>query len=63
MCGMMHGGNVLSWDWLMQGSPITWLFVFLGLTAVVALIMASAALARALVGFLGRLWRSRRAPA
>ena len=62
MCGMMHGGNVLSWGWLLQGSPITWIFVFLALTAVVALIMASATLARASVRFVGRLWRSRRVP-
>lgn len=63
MCGMMHGGNVLSWGWLLQGNLITWLVVFLALTAVVALIMASAALAQTMIRFLGRLWRSRRAPA
>lgn len=63
MCWMMQSRDVLSWGWLLEGSPITWLYVFLALTAVVALIMASAALAPILVRFLGRLWRSRRAPA
>lgn len=63
MCGMMGGGKVLSWGWLLHGNLITWIFIFLTLTAVVALIMASAALARTLIQFIGRLWRSRRAPA
>lgn len=63
MCAMMHGANVLSWGWLLHGGPITWLVVFLALTAVVGLILASAALVRALAGIVGRLWRSRQAPA
>ncbi len=63
MCGMMPGANVLSWGWLLNGSPVTWLFVFLGLTAIVALIMAAAALARTSIRFLGRHWRSRRVAA
>ncbi len=62
MCQMM-GGKTLSWTWLSQGGPITWLVVIFGLLVVVALLLAGAALAEALVGFVARLWRSRDARA
>ena len=62
MCSMMQGGGSLRWDWLLQGGLLTWLVVFLALTAVVGLIMASATIIRALAGFVGRRWRARGAP-
>lgn len=63
MCPMMQGAGVPQWGWLLQGGPLTWLVVFLALTAVVGLILASATVVRALAGFVGRRWRSRRAGA
>ena len=62
MCSMMQGGGSLQWGWLLQGGPLTWLVVFLALTAIVGLIMASATIIRALAGFVGRRWRAREAP-
>lgn len=62
MCSMMHGGGGLEWGWLLQGGLLTWLVVFLALTAVVGLIMASATITRALAGLVGRRWRARGAP-
>ena len=62
MCSMMQGGDSLRWDWLLQGGLLTWLVVFLALTAVVGLIMASATITRALAGLVGRRWRARGAP-
>ena len=62
MCSMMQSGGSLRWDWLLQGGLLTWLVVFLALTAVVGLIMASATITRALAGLVGRRWRARGAP-
>lgn len=57
MCRMMSG-DTLNWAWLSQGGPVTWLVVLLGLLVVVALLLAGAALVRALVRFVARRWRS-----
>lgn len=59
MCSLTQGGGSLHWGWLLQGGPLTWLVVFLALTAIVGLIMASATIIRALAGFVGRRWRAR----
>ena len=60
MCSTDEGAEWASWGWLLHGGPLTWLVVFLALTAVVGLILASTALVRAGIGFVARHLRSRR---